>query len=137
MIVVCSGAKIVLDLPATREWLETYASPWSAMAATRCPRSIRDAVLCQSMCVATRLKRSRSFSERNANWESKARSSLLSPSGGSGSPQEILNKILDESLCDAEDSHIAGRELTPFLLARACRAERRQNPAGQHRFAGE
>ena len=24
MIVVCSGAKIVLDLPATREWLETY-----------------------------------------------------------------------------------------------------------------
>ena len=25
MIVVCSGAKIVLDLPATREWLETHA----------------------------------------------------------------------------------------------------------------
>src|SRR5207253_2449276 len=24
MIVVCSGAKIVLDLPATREWLETF-----------------------------------------------------------------------------------------------------------------
>jgi pseudouridine-5'-phosphate glycosidase len=25
MIVVCSGAKIVLDLAATREWLETHA----------------------------------------------------------------------------------------------------------------
>ncbi len=25
IIVVCSGAKIVLDLPATREWLETHA----------------------------------------------------------------------------------------------------------------
>jgi pseudouridine-5'-phosphate glycosidase len=24
LIVVCSGAKIVLDLPETREWLETY-----------------------------------------------------------------------------------------------------------------
>src|SRR6185436_463614 len=24
IVVVCSGAKIVLDLPATREWLETY-----------------------------------------------------------------------------------------------------------------
>jgi len=24
MIVVCAGAKIVLDLPATREWLETH-----------------------------------------------------------------------------------------------------------------
>ena len=33
-------------------------------------------------------------------------------------PQEILNRILDESLRDAEDSHITGRELTPFLLAR-------------------
>ena len=27
MIVVCSGAKIVLDLDATREWLETYGVP--------------------------------------------------------------------------------------------------------------
>ena len=25
IVVVCSGAKIVLDLPATREWLETHA----------------------------------------------------------------------------------------------------------------
>src|ERR1043166_3072988 len=25
MIVVCSGAKIILDLPATREWLETHS----------------------------------------------------------------------------------------------------------------
>ena len=25
MVVVCSGAKIVLDLPATREWLETHS----------------------------------------------------------------------------------------------------------------
>ncbi|PYS86587.1 MAG: hypothetical protein DMF70_02015 [Acidobacteria bacterium] len=33
-------------------------------------------------------------------------------------PPEVLNRILDESLRDAEDSHIAGRELTPFLLAR-------------------
>lgn len=27
IVVVCSGAKIVLDLPATREWLETYGIP--------------------------------------------------------------------------------------------------------------
>lgn len=33
-------------------------------------------------------------------------------------PHEILNRILDESLRDAEDSNITGREVTPFLLAR-------------------
>lgn len=27
MLVVCSGAKVILDLPATREWLETYGVP--------------------------------------------------------------------------------------------------------------
>ena len=31
---------------------------------------------------------------------------------------EMLNKILDESLGDAEVSKITGRDLTPFLLAR-------------------
>lgn len=27
MLVVCSGAKVILDLPATREWLETWGVP--------------------------------------------------------------------------------------------------------------
>lgn len=27
IIVVCSGAKVIVDLPATREWLETYGVP--------------------------------------------------------------------------------------------------------------
>jgi len=33
-------------------------------------------------------------------------------------PPEELNKILDKSLHDAEQSNITGRDLTPFLLAR-------------------
>jgi pseudouridine-5'-phosphate glycosidase len=33
-------------------------------------------------------------------------------------PQALLNKILNESLGDAEQSKINGRHLTPFLLAR-------------------
>jgi len=33
-------------------------------------------------------------------------------------PHETLNKILDESLRDARESNITGRDLTPFLLAR-------------------
>ena len=31
---------------------------------------------------------------------------------------EALKRILDQSLLDAEQSHVSGRELTPFLLAR-------------------
>jgi len=33
-------------------------------------------------------------------------------------PETILDKILNEALNDAEQSHVAGRDLTPFLLAR-------------------
>jgi pseudouridine-5'-phosphate glycosidase len=33
-------------------------------------------------------------------------------------PHEILNRILDQSLAEAEQSNINGRDLTPFLLAR-------------------
>jgi len=33
-------------------------------------------------------------------------------------PEGVLKRILDQSLRDAEESHISGRDLTPFLLAR-------------------
>jgi len=37
IVVVCSGAKIVLDLAATREWLETYGVSVLGWQATKCP----------------------------------------------------------------------------------------------------
>jgi pseudouridine-5'-phosphate glycosidase len=33
-------------------------------------------------------------------------------------PSEMLNRVLDEAVNEAEKSRVGGRELTPFLLSR-------------------
>ena len=119
MIVVCSGAKIVLDLPATREWLETYGITVAGYGCDEMPAfySRRSAlpvdVRCDSPEEVTNLFRT----QRELDIESALLVTVPVPAEAEVAP-ETLNKILDESLRDAQDSDIAGRELTPFLLAR-------------------
>jgi pseudouridine-5'-phosphate glycosidase len=119
MIVVCSGAKIVLDLPATREWLETYGVTVVGYGCDELPAfySRRSAlpidVRCDSPEEVTKLFRT----QRELGIESALLVTVPVPAAAEV-PPEILNRILGESLRDAEDSHITGRELTPFLLAR-------------------
>ena len=117
IIVVCSGAKIVLDLPATREWLETYGvtvagygcdefpafysrssglpvdtradSPAEVVALFHAQRALRiDAALLVTVPVP------REFEV----------------------PHEQLQTVLDQALESADRNGIGGRELTPFLL---------------------
>jgi pseudouridylate synthase len=119
MIVVCSGAKIVLDLPATREWLETYGITVVGYGCDQMPAfySRRSAlpvdVRCDSPEEVTKLFRT----QRELGLESALLVSVPVPVEAEV-PRGIMNRILDESLRDAEDSQIIGRELTPFLLAR-------------------
>jgi pseudouridine-5'-phosphate glycosidase len=119
MIVVCSGAKIVLDLPATREWLETYGITVVGYGCDEMPAfysrqsGLSVDVRCDSPEEVMQLFRT----QRELGFESALLVTVPVPVEAEV-PQEILNKILDESLRDAEDSHISGRELTPFLLAR-------------------
>ncbi len=119
MIVVCSGAKIVLDLPATREWLETYGITVVGYGCDEMPAfySRRSAlpvdVRCDSPAEVMQLFRA----QRELGIESALLVAVPVPVEAEV-PQEILNKILDDSLRDAENSNIGGRDLTPFLLAR-------------------
>ena len=119
MIVVCSGAKIVLDLPATREWLETYGITVVGYGCNDMPSfysrqsALPVDVRCDSPEEVSQLFRT----QRELGIESALLVTVPVPVEAEV-PQETLNRILDESLRDAEDSHIAGRELTPFLLAR-------------------
>ncbi len=118
MIVVCSGAKIVLDSPATREWLETYGITVVGYGCDEMPAfySRRSAlpidVRCDSPAEVMQLFRA----QRELGIESALLVAVPVPVEAEV-PQEILNKILDESLRDAENSNIAGCDLTPFLLA--------------------
>ena len=119
MIVVCSGAKIVLDLPATREWLETYGITVAGYGCDEMPAfySRQSGLPIDVRCDSPEEVRQLFRTQRELGIESALLVTVAVPVEAEV-PQEILNKILDESLCDAEDSHIAGRDLTPFLLAR-------------------
>ena len=119
MMVVCSGAKIVLDLPATREWLETYGITVVGYQCEEMPAfysshsGLPVDVRCDSPEEATHLFRT----QRELGVESALLVTVPIPTEFE-LPREDLNKILDESLRDAEQSNITGRDLTPFLLAR-------------------
>jgi pseudouridylate synthase len=119
MIVVCSGAKIILDLPATREWLETHAITVVGYGCDEMPAFYaRESGLpvdarCDSPEEVERLFRT----QRDLGIESSLLITVPVPLAAEV-PEALLNKILDESLGDAEQSNITGRDLTPFLLAR-------------------
>jgi len=119
MIVVCSGAKIVLDLPATREWLETRAVTVVGYGCDEMPAFYaRQSGLpvdarCDSPEEVVKLFRT----QRDLGIETALLVTVPVPPAAEV-PQALLNKILNESLDDAEQSKINGRDLTPFLLAR-------------------
>jgi pseudouridine-5'-phosphate glycosidase len=119
MIVVCSGAKIVLDLPATREWLETYGVTVVGYGCDEMPAfysrqsGLSADVRCDSAEEVVHLFRT----QRDLGIEGALLVTVPVPTEAEV-PEEILNRILDQSLHDAENSKINGRDLTPFLLAR-------------------
>jgi pseudouridine-5'-phosphate glycosidase len=119
MIVVCSGAKIVLDLPATREWLETNSVTVVGYECDEMPAfySRASGLAIDARCDApddiVRIY--------HAQRELKLSSALLVTVPV---PREaeveaaLLEKVLADSLGQAEHEKIGGRALTPFLLAR-------------------
>ncbi len=119
MIVVCSGAKIVLDLPATREWLETYGVTVVGYGCDEMPgfysrhSGLPIDVRCDSPAAVTVL-----FNAQRGLGVTGALLVTVPVPAAAEIPDEELKSILDQSLRDAEQSHVSGRELTPFLLAR-------------------
>jgi pseudouridine-5'-phosphate glycosidase len=119
MIVVCSGAKIVLDLPATREWLETHSVTIVGYGCDEMPAfysrqsGLAVDVRCDSPEEVMRLFKT----QCDLGIERALLVTVPVPSEVEV-PAEILESILDESLRDAAESNITGRDVTPFLLAR-------------------
>ena len=123
MIVVCSGAKIVLDLPATREWLETHSVTIIGYGCDEMPAfySRRSGLVVDVRCDSPE-EVMRLFKTQSDLGIERALLVTVPVPSEVEVPAEILESILDESLRDAAKSNITGREVTPFLLA--CMAER-------------
>jgi pseudouridine-5'-phosphate glycosidase len=122
MIAVCSGAKIVLDLPATREWLETYSITVVGYGCDEMPAfysrqsGLPVDIRCDSPGEVAQLFRT----QRELGVENTLLVTVPVPDAAEVS-RETLNKILERSLADAAKSNITGRDVTPFLLARMAR----------------
>lgn len=116
--VVCSGAKIVLDLPATREWLETNGITvlgWQ----------------CHELPAFYSRKSGLTVDEKVENFAEianiiKARDDLKLQTAilvtvpvpeKDEIDLKILEKIIDETLRLANEKNIRGKEITPFLLS--------------------
>ncbi len=120
--VVCSGAKIVLDLPRTREWLETHGVTvlgwrcdqlpafYSRSSGLDVDERIEDADS------AARIIRARD----NLDLKSAILVTVPVPEDNEIGLSEI-ESILAEALTRAEAENIAGKAITPFLLSQMSR----------------
>jgi pseudouridine-5'-phosphate glycosidase len=118
IVVVCSGAKIVLDLPATREWLETNGITVVGYQCDEMPAfysrssGLRVDVRVDAPAEVADLYRAQTELDMNC-----ALLVTVPVPREFEIPSRYLERTLNASLAQAEHQGIAGRELTPFLLS--------------------
>jgi pseudouridine-5'-phosphate glycosidase len=118
MVVVCSGAKIVLDLPATREWLETNGITVVGYECDEMPAFYsRSSGLAVDVRVDAAADVAHIFRvQREIGFAGALLVTVPVPSEAEVSAAN-LQQSLKRALGQAELQRITGRELTPFLLA--------------------
>ena len=118
MIVVCSGAKIVLDLPATREWLETHAVTILGYQCDELPAfySQRGGLPIDARADTPEEVADVFQAQRALDIESALLVTVPVPAK-SEVPAEELQQVLTTALEDAEWKGVTGSALTPFLLS--------------------
>jgi pseudouridylate synthase len=119
VIVVCSGAKTVLDLSATREWLETHGV---TVVGYRCEEMAGFYSQRSGLPIDVRADSPREVVElvnaqRALGIESAMLVTVPIPKDFEV-PSSVLDQLLNEALDEAQRNHVLGRDLTPFLLSR-------------------
>jgi pseudouridine-5'-phosphate glycosidase len=119
IVVVCSGAKIVLDLPATREWLETYGITVLGYACDELPGFYsRRTGLPVDIRVDSPADVAQIFRTQQALGIQRALLVTVPVPEEFEIPREQLEPAITTALAQAESEGVTGRELTPFLLSR-------------------
>jgi pseudouridine-5'-phosphate glycosidase len=118
VLVVCAGPKAILDLRATREWLETHGIPvlgWGIetmpafySASSGLPVDARVDTAEEAAAIA------------RVHWTLGGKGILVTvpPPADFALPMGRLEAILEEAMAEAERAGVQGWALTPFLLAR-------------------
>ncbi|HEV8431478.1 MAG TPA: pseudouridine-5'-phosphate glycosidase [Pyrinomonadaceae bacterium] len=118
IIVVCSGAKIVLDLPATREWLETHGVAVLGYQCDELPAfySRQSGLPIDARADSPEDVVSIFQAQRMLGLESALLVVVPVPAKFEV-PSDELQQVLATALEDAEWKGITGAALTPFLLS--------------------
>src|ERR671917_1108994 len=118
MTVVCSGAKSVLDLPATREWLETHGVCVLGYGCDELPAFYtRRSGLPADARADTPEEVARVARARDALGLEAALVVTVPVPEGFEVDEQVMEESLSEALSVASARGVTGRELTPFLLA--------------------
>ena len=119
VVVVCAGAKAILDLPGTLEFLETYRIPVVGFQTNEFPAFYSKSSGFQVSVRANSPGEIASIA--NIHWGLGLESAILvtvPPPEEVALPREKVQNAIDQALDDAERKGIRGQEMTPFLLTR-------------------
>jgi pseudouridine-5'-phosphate glycosidase len=119
MVVVCAGAKAILDLPLTLEWLETHGVPVLGYGTDTLPAFYSRS---SGLPVDARVDRPQEVAaiyhaKRDIGLEGAVLVGVPVPLQAAV-PAGVIESAIDAALEDAASEGIKGREVTPFLLAR-------------------
>jgi pseudouridine-5'-phosphate glycosidase len=119
LVVVCAGAKAILDLPATLEVLETQGVPVVGYQTDEFPAfysaksGLRVNARAETPADIARIAQ--------AHWGMGLESAILvanPPPAESALPAEEIEAAIQQALAEADQQHITGAAVTPFLLER-------------------
>jgi len=120
LAVVCSGAKAILDLPRTLEYLETLGVPILGFQTDQFPAFYAiSSGLPVDLCVD---KAEQVVDILRAHWGAGLQSGVLvavPPPAEVALDPEDMERAVQRALSEAEQAGVAGKALTPFLLGRS------------------
>ncbi len=119
MVVVCAGAKAILDLPATLEVLDTYGVPVVGYGSPYFPAFYsRSSGLKTSACVE---RPEEAANIARAHWGLGQQTAVLvtvPPPEGAALKNEEVEGAIHAALAELEAKKVRGQEVTPYLLSR-------------------
>jgi pseudouridylate synthase len=119
LVVVCAGAKAILDIPATLEVLETYGVPVIGFMTNDFPAFYSTS---SGRPVSARVDSPKEVVDlAQSHWELGLQSAVLiavPPPADVAMDHEVIESAVQSALDEAKLKNIIGQAVTPFLLSR-------------------
>ena len=119
LVVVCAGAKAILDLEATLEYLETRSVPVIGFQTDEFPAFYSRS---SGLKTSARADSAEQVAEiAKAHWRLEMQSAILvtvPPPKESALPPELVESAIQQALADMQDLQVRSQAVTPFLLQR-------------------